>query len=129
MKPSHPSLHFDSAYHQVTFYDPAKTAKPVLSAHSGPPHLSQILTTPARSKTIHNPHHDEEIYLNTQPLYIGEVDHSIEEIGIMTVKQVRYVDDEEWEAMLREQKKYTEALKRQTLEGLRESRKIHAAKR
>ncbi len=31
-----------------------------------------------------------------QPFFVGEVDHNIEEIGIMAVRQVRYVDDDEW---------------------------------
>ena len=29
-----------------------------------------------------------------QPFYVGEVDHSIEEIGLMAVKEVRYIDED-----------------------------------
>ena len=31
-----------------------------------------------------------------QPFFVGEVDHNIEEIGIMAIRQVRSVDDDEW---------------------------------
>lgn len=40
----------------------------------------------------------DDIQVDYQPLFfdIDEVDHNIEEIGLMAVREVRYVDDDEW---------------------------------
>lgn len=50
--------------------------------------------------------HNEQsvIEIEQQPLYEEEVDHHIEEVGIMAVREVRYVTEREWEKMIAMQK-------------------------
>jgi hypothetical protein len=46
-----------------------------------------------------------------QPLYYEEVDHHIEEVGIMAIKEVKYVTEKEWEKMIEMQKNHQEIWK------------------
>ena len=85
MKPSQPKVQFQSAYKEVNFFESQKSKsrnnKPVLSSHNGPDQLSQMFSP---THAIQN--QKDEIYLNAQPFYVGEVDHNIEEIGLMAVR-------------------------------------------
>lgn len=46
-----------------------------------------------------------------KPLYYEEVDHHIEEVGIMAIKEVKYVTEKEWEKMIAMQKDHQEIWK------------------
>ena len=46
-----------------------------------------------------------------QPLYYEEVDHQIEEVGIMAIKEVKYVTEKEWQRMIEMQKNQQEIWK------------------
>lgn len=44
------------------------------------------------------------IEIDQQPFYSEEVDHEIEEVGIMAIREVRYVTEREWQKMIAMQK-------------------------
>jgi len=39
---------------------------------------------------------DKVVHMEQHPLHVEEVDHHIEEVGIMAIKEVRYVTEKEW---------------------------------
>ena len=49
--------------------------------------------------------------IERQALYEEEVDHHIEEVGIMAIREVRYVTEREWQKMIEMQKNQQEIMK------------------
>lgn len=81
---NNPNISLQSAYEIINFYPHSShSAKPVLTCSSGPADFAGLFTSnnPAKLKSNEN-----EIMMCAQPFYVGEVDHKIEEIGLMAVK-------------------------------------------
>lgn len=64
-------------------------------------------------KSLLDANNNEEsvIEIDQQALYEEEVDHHIEEVGIMAIREVRYVTEREWQKMIEMQKNQEEIMK------------------
>ena len=87
-------IQFDPAYQRVDLID--EEDRQVMAAEKGKREFKEFMDK--------RDNQEEVVSIEQQPLYEQEVDHNIEEVGIMAVREVRYLTEREWEKMIAMQK-------------------------